>query len=331
MAATASMKVAIPFQTQDQPNEAATGFLQYYAYMISMVDQHILRVLETLEETGLREETLLVFASDHGEFGASHSKMMEKWHSAYQEIVHVPVLVSSPKINHHLHKPKSIKQPTSHVDLLPTLLGLANISPEQQSQIKSQLAMNHYVTEFPGKDLSPLLTDKLNGNQEKLKDFDNRPLLFVTDDMITEPLPIDDDPHNDESWQQYAVFNNIVEKLRKQQQFSHLSSGPVQQPAHVRAVRWGDWKLIKYSDPWSLIPVDNQWELYNLASDGNEVCNLLVFDAKEFPTVIEKPPLELNMTREEIKQKARALNTQLSRLELENLSPYPSAHPSLAN
>lgn len=321
----ATKNVAIPFQAQDDAQAAATGFLQYYTYMISMVDKHILRVIETLEESGLRDNTLLVFVSDHGEYGGSHEQMMEKWHSAYQEILHVPVLVSSPVTNPNCNSPKSIHAPTSHVDLLPTLLGLANITQSKQDEIRSSLSMNHYVAQFPGVDLSPVIK-----HNNLTDDLINRSLLFVTDDMISEPLPKDDDPHNQQSWEQYAVFSAAVEDLKQDKQFSQLYSGPVVQPAHVRAVRSGDWKLVRYCDQWSEKPVPDQWEMYNLKDDGNELYNLLVYNATTFPVIVEesKRPKSLKLNTTELEKMANHLLTELNKLETEYLSPYPSAHPT---
>ena len=333
LALKATTEVAVPFQTQQDAEGAATGFLQYYAYMISMVDRHILRILEALEDTGLRDNTILVFASDHGEYGAAHSKMMEKWHAAYQEVLHVPVLVSSPTINPD-KKPQAVTGLTSHIDLLPTLLGLANISEKEQQQIQAQLALNHFVADLPGLDLSNIIRKTANPDfdcpQQTLNGLDNRRILFATDDMITEPLPKDNDPHNQQSWEQYAVYCAAVELLKKQNPFSKLQSGPVVQPAHVRAIRSGDWKLVRYCDPWSKKPVADQWELYNLAVDGNEATNLLVYNAEKFPTIIEQDhiPNELGLGKQELEKIALKLRAELALLEAENLKPYPSAHPT---
>jgi hypothetical protein len=125
-AAKLMLETGTPFQIQENPDEAAVAFLQYYAYMIMMVDRHILSVLEALEAAGLRENTIVVFLSDHGEYGAAHSMMMEKWHAAYQESVAVPVLFSNPSLNPATDAPIPVKAQTSHVDMLPTLLGFAN-------------------------------------------------------------------------------------------------------------------------------------------------------------------------------------------------------------
>ena len=332
LALKSTMEVAIPFQTQDDPDGATTGFLQYYAYMISMVDRHILRIIESLEDNGLRDNTVMVFASDHGEYGGAHEKMMEKWHSAYQEILHVPVLVSSPMINPEVNNVKVLDDPSSHIDLLPTLMGLANISLEQQKSIQSELALSQYADDLPGVDLSGLI--RAAGNPEvgrsDLPDLSDRSRLFVTDDMITEPLPKDNDAHNKESWEQYAVFSAAVEQLRKQEPFAGLTKGPIVQPAHVRAIRHGDWKLVRYCDPWSAKPVADQWEMYNLAVDGNEVSNLLVYNAEKFPTVIDKEdrPPQLEMKGKALKKVAKDLRKKLAKLEADYLKPYPSAHPT---
>lgn len=332
LAVDAALETAIPFQNQDDPEAAATGFLQYYAYMISMVDRHIFRVLETLEESGLRDNTIVVFASDHGEYGAAHSKMMEKWHGAYQEVLNVPVLVSSSAINPDQYQAKAVDGITSHIDLLPTLMGLANISEEQQQTIREQLSFTHKVAELPGLDLSGVIraAGDSSYNANNLPDLSKRSVLFATDDMITEPLPKDDDPHNIHGWQEYAVFLGAVEKLKADARFSSLQSGPVVQPCHVRAVRSGEWKLVRYCDPWSEQPVADQWELYNLLVDGNEEINLLVFDADTFPTLIPETdyPAGLDLTPAELTTIAETLHAELERLEEEQLTPYPSAYPT---
>ncbi|WP_159619118.1 sulfatase [Ruania rhizosphaerae] len=44
----------------------------YYYALVSHVDAEIGRILDTLEETGLRERTLVVFTADHGEYLGDH-------------------------------------------------------------------------------------------------------------------------------------------------------------------------------------------------------------------------------------------------------------------
>jgi arylsulfatase A-like enzyme len=333
-AVAATLGVAIPFQLQSDPDGASVGFLQYYAYMISVVDRHILRVLEALESSGLSESTTVVFASDHGELGASHSMMIEKWHAAYQETVHVPFLVKSHQLNQDL-APVPLAAQTSHIDVLPTLLGLAHATPEQLDRARRNLSKTHEAAPLPGADLSSVI--RRHGGPVLGPDGKERTgVLFATDDLITEPLPLDDDPHNDQSRMQYRVFEATVALLRTPPSASaavqhaylpQLSPGPVPQPAHVRALRSGPWKLVRYCDPWSDAPVPDQWELYNLAVDPAELKNLLVFDGT-FPTVIPASALPPGLTHAEVAEQAQRLGQELSRQEAALLSPYPSRYPS---
>lgn len=330
-AVQATLAVAMPFQLQEDPDGAALGFLQYYGYMISVVDRHILNVLTTLEKSGLRNNTVVAFISDHGEYGAAHSMMIEKWHTAYQETVHVPVLFSAPSLNPSTDTPVAISALTSHIDILPTLLGLANADPDTLNDIRNQLSLTHSVPQLPGANLKPLLENTANvvvGPDQQERDS----VLFVTDDMITEPLPKDADPHNQQSWQQYEVYLNAVDYLRnpnieKPERFNwpQLAPGPVLQPAHVRALRMGDWKLVRYCDPWSQHPVPDEWELYNLAVDSTEMMNLLVYNGN-FPTPIASLPPSLAGT--DIAAIAQQMREILAKKETELLSPYPSLHPS---
>lgn len=333
-AVKATLGIAIPFQLQDHPMLAATGFLQYYAYMISMVDRHIDRVLTTLEEGGLRDSTIVVFASDHGEYGAAHGMMIEKWHTAYQEAIHVPFLISSREHQADRNHPRAIRAQTSHIDILPTLLRLTGATDHDIERARRNLSKTHTAAPLPGANLIPVM---LKGEGPVIgPDGDIRnAVLFATDDLISEPLPRDDDPHNVQSREQYAVFLATVDLLRTppaEGQPDHpyvpeLAPGPITQPAHVRAVRSGPWKLVRYCDPWSERPVPDQWELYHLEHDRIEATNLLVHNAP-FPTVINSlpEPFEGHV----IKQKAEELRRELARLEAAHLSPYPSAHPSSA-
>lgn len=333
-AVAATLRMGIPFHLQDDPDGAALGFLQYYAYMISMVDRHILRVLEALDESGLRDETIVVFASDHGEYGSAHSMMMEKWHGAYQETVHVPVLFKAKALNPG-DTPVAVTAQTSHIDLLPTLLGLAGCTEKERERIREQLSMTHPAAPLPGADLTPVI--QAGGGPVIGPDGQERTgVLFATDDMITEPLPKDDDPHNVNGWQQFEVFLATVERLRTKHggeahhpYVPELSPGPVIQPCHVRALRSGPWKLVRYCDPWSAQPVPDQWELYHLESDPTEQTNLLVHDIAD-PTVIpaDRLPPALGMSREQVEETARRLHRELTEQEAKLLSPYPGAHPS---
>ncbi|WP_421897788.1 sulfatase [Marinoscillum sp.] len=91
----------------------------YYA-LVSEVDFHVGEIIEALEKHGLKEETIIIYTSDHGDFVGQHG-MVEKaamGHNVYEDILQVPLIIHYPgqddrKIRYDL---------VSQVDILPTIL-----------------------------------------------------------------------------------------------------------------------------------------------------------------------------------------------------------------
>ncbi|MCK9511127.1 MAG: sulfatase-like hydrolase/transferase [Pigmentiphaga sp.] len=63
--------------------------------MIAMVDDAVGRILRTLEDTGLAENTVVIFTSDHGDFMGDHGLML-KGPIHYQGLIRVPFIWSDP-------------------------------------------------------------------------------------------------------------------------------------------------------------------------------------------------------------------------------------------
>ncbi|MFC1619608.1 sulfatase-like hydrolase/transferase [Candidatus Neomarinimicrobiota bacterium] len=96
----------------------------YYG-MVTMADMCIGRILDALEQKGLMENTLVIFAADHGDQLGSHSLFQKM--VCYQESIHLPCIMRIPDVT-----PGRRKQLASHVDLLPTILDYAGVTiPEQ--------------------------------------------------------------------------------------------------------------------------------------------------------------------------------------------------------
>ena len=93
----------------------------YYA-MISEVDDHVGRILGALDAEGLRENTVVVFTSDHGEWLGTHLKF-GKGYPADDAVSRVPLIVSAPDGK----SGKNVDDIVEAVDIVPTLLSLAGI------------------------------------------------------------------------------------------------------------------------------------------------------------------------------------------------------------
>ena len=72
----------------------------------------------------MSDDTIVVFTSDHGDLLGAHGGLVQKWFNVFDEATRVPLLVSGPGV---APVDGGISVPTSHVDLIPTLLGLAGI------------------------------------------------------------------------------------------------------------------------------------------------------------------------------------------------------------
>jgi len=104
--------------------QARKEYVNFYSYLNTVVDKHIMTVLDTLEETGLMDDTIIIRIADHGEGGLSHG-MRDKAYTAYEEMIHIPVIVHNPKL---FPEPLETEAFYDHLDLLPTILELAGVA-----------------------------------------------------------------------------------------------------------------------------------------------------------------------------------------------------------
>jgi arylsulfatase A-like enzyme len=96
-------------------------YLDFYANLMKSSDNYLVEVLKTLRATGLRDSTLIIRTSDHGEMGLAHGGLRQKNFNFYEESLNVPLIYSNPKL---FKRPRKSKALVSHVDFLPTLAGL---------------------------------------------------------------------------------------------------------------------------------------------------------------------------------------------------------------
>lgn len=72
------------------------GIRHYYAFA-TQIDHELGRIVRHLEETGTLENTLIVFAADHGETLGAHGGMWDKGYSHFEEIQRIPMIVRYPE------------------------------------------------------------------------------------------------------------------------------------------------------------------------------------------------------------------------------------------
>src|SRR5262249_36323906 len=150
------------------------------------------------------------------EYGAAHGMMIEKWHTAYAEALHVPMVISSSDYNPSCDVPIQNDALTSHVDILPTVLGLAGIDDAAREKIAQELMKSRPVPNLPGIDLVPMLKGEWPKNEVLEPDGTPRPgILFITDDEITAPLPYENDDFGERSEAEFKVYCQSVDVVIK--------------------------------------------------------------------------------------------------------------------
>ncbi len=102
----------------------------YYA-SVTYMDALIGELIKELDDLGLRENTTIVFWSDHGYFLGEHGFWCK--HSTFEEAVKIPFIISSPN---HI-KNKTTTSFTELVDVYPTLCDIANIKAPSYLQGES--------------------------------------------------------------------------------------------------------------------------------------------------------------------------------------------------
>ena len=126
---------AIDFQTSPRrPEDFDAKWIQaaYYA-MIELIDDNVGRMLAALDRTGQRDDTLVIFMSDHGEMLGDHGLLL-KGCRFYEGLVRVPLIISWPgRFMEDIRRDALVEL----MDIAPTLLELAGLPIPARMQGRS--------------------------------------------------------------------------------------------------------------------------------------------------------------------------------------------------
>ncbi len=128
---------AIDFQTPvRRPEEFdAPGKIAAYYAMIELIDDNMGRLLDVLERTHQRENTIVIFMSDHGEMLGDHGLLL-KGCRFYEGLVRVPLIISWPERFQSGVISEALVELT---DIAPTLLQIAGLPVPEEMQGRSLL------------------------------------------------------------------------------------------------------------------------------------------------------------------------------------------------
>jgi arylsulfatase A-like enzyme len=103
-----------------------------YFRCISAADDNLGRLLKAIEDFGVADDTVVVFASDNGYYLGEHGLGDKR--SAYDESLRIPLLVRYPK---RFSKGQARDELVLNIDLAPTFLELAGVAVPREMQGRS--------------------------------------------------------------------------------------------------------------------------------------------------------------------------------------------------
>jgi choline-sulfatase len=111
--------------TADQSGSGSLNYLNFYANAMKLVDAEFKKILDLLHGTSLRDDSWIVYTSDHGELGLSHGGLRQKGFCAYEETLRVPMVWSNPV--DFAAGGRSCHELVSHVDFVPTVCSVLGV------------------------------------------------------------------------------------------------------------------------------------------------------------------------------------------------------------
>jgi arylsulfatase A-like enzyme len=131
-------------------DDALRRFIQAYLASVASVDEQIGHILDVVDHSPLKDNTIIVLTSDHG-WGMGEKDYLYK-NSLWQESTRVPLIVRAPGV---ALVGTASEHPVSLIDLYPTLIDLCGLTGDTKK--------NDQGHTLDGHSLQPLLRDPQAG------------------------------------------------------------------------------------------------------------------------------------------------------------------------
>ena len=190
-------------------------YIKDYLRSVASIDDNLGRVLDYLEETGLADNTVVIYTSDQGFFLGEHGWFDKRF--MYEESLRTPLIVRWPGVvsagseNHDI---------VTNLDIAPTLLAMAEAGPLHDAQGRSLVpllrgqtpgdwrsAMYYHYYEFPEFHKAAA--------HYGIRD-DRYKLIHFYDLYEWELYDLQRDPHETNSVFRDPAYRPVVDRLRRQ-------------------------------------------------------------------------------------------------------------------
>lgn len=170
------------------PLEISRKLIAVYWGYVSLIDEQIGRILDKVDELGLRDTTTVFFTADHGEFTGAH-RLHDKGPAMYEDIYRIPGIIRVPDA-----PPQVRTEFATLTDCTATILDLAscNTGPAVDSRSLVPLLRGE-LPEWPGELLAEFHGHHFPYPQRMIRD--DRYKLVVNPESVNELYDLLTDPH----------------------------------------------------------------------------------------------------------------------------------------
>jgi len=176
---------------------ALKHFLQAYLACVAFVDEQVGKIMEALDKSAFKDNTIVVFTSDHGWQMGEKNYLFKN--SPWEESTRIPMIIKTPETTPSL----KIEQPVSLIDLFPTLIDLCDLEGKNKKNPKGG--------DLGGFSLKPLLE-----NKQKNWKGPNGALTVVGNYGIKIPIEKQNFSYRTKNWR-YIKYSNGQEELYNHQ------------------------------------------------------------------------------------------------------------------
>ena len=118
----------------------------YYLANVTMIDEKVGQILQSLERKGYLDDSIIIFTSDHGDCLSDHGQS-QKW-SMYEQITRVPLIIWAPG---RFGSSRSVDALIQQMDLGPTILQWAGIDVPEDWEANSLVDALDENADFAGR------------------------------------------------------------------------------------------------------------------------------------------------------------------------------------
>ena len=242
--------------------------LDYYFNCMRDSDENIAAIMQGLKDSGMEENTIVIFTADHGELGGSH-QMRGKGTTTYKEQNHVPLMIIHPAYPGG----KECQAITSQIDLATTILAMTG---------KDRESIQKAAEGLKGQDLTPLFKEP-----EKAKVDSARPASLFNFNMLM---------FTSWEWAERTYTWLMAGKVSdpRAEQILRAHEPNFNNRVGIRSVFDGRYRFSRYFSPlhfntptsFEELISKNDLELFDLQNDPEEMNNLAMDPKKNAPLIM---------------------------------------------